>query len=84
MPDVLPVPREEFVEPGLRIDIVELGSADKRVYIAAARPLPRLESAEQPGPSSEARWPEGPLGGVVGGPGQLPSSPYLGSRSLNT
>ena len=80
MPVGLPMPGEEFRqtglrhlgdaskdvgEPGLGVDVVELGGADERVHhrraLAAA-----IGAREQPGFASQTERPERPLGRVVG------------------
>ena len=76
---VLPVPREEFVElalrrpgdavedvgePGLRIDIVELGGADERVH--RRRPhAAAVGTGEQPRLPAQSDTAQCPFGGVV-------------------
>ena len=75
----LPVPGQEFVEPGLwqvgdavenigepglRVDVVELGGADERVH--HSRPLAAaIGAGEEPGSSPETQGPQRALGGVV-------------------
>ena len=56
---------EDVGEPGLGVDVVELGGADQRVHrrcsLAAA-----IGAREQPGLASETERPERALGGVIG------------------
>ena len=56
---------EDVGEPGLRIDIVELGGLDQRVDDRGALPT-AVGAAEQPGLASERDAAERALGGVVG------------------
>jgi len=56
---------EHIGEPGLRIDIVELGGADERVHRRGAGAA-AVRAGEQPTASSEGDTPERPLGRVIG------------------